>query len=91
MSDFSEKVWKNFRRIFVESILATDNKNHLHVLTNFESVMNEKSQTLEPEDVYKLIGGLLHTVDFWGTIKGFKLSYAWSQMINQEFDNQFKK
>lgn len=53
--------------------------------------MHEKVDDLEQDDINKLIGGLLHTVDFWGTVKDFKLSYAWSKMINVEFDKQFKQ
>lgn len=91
MSDFPEKSWKDFRKLLVESILATDNKIHLQVLTNFESVMNDRGDQLEPEGIHKLIGGLLHTVDFWGTVKDFKVSYAWSKMINIEFAHQYRK
>ena len=53
--------------------------------------MHQKVDDLEQDDINKLIGGLLHTVDFWGTVKDFKLSYAWSKMINVEFDKQFKQ
>ena len=52
------------------------------VFTDFESATKEKAP-LDGDSIHKLIGGLLHTVDFWGNIKNFKASYDWSKRVNQ--------
>lgn len=47
--------------------------------------MGEKTGNLSVEDISSIIGGLLHTVDFWGTVKDYKVSYKWSKLVNTEF------
>lgn len=68
--NFPEKRWREFRKLFVSSILTTDNKNHLAVMNDLELAMKEKAP-LGTETTSKLVGGLLHTVDFWGNVKHF--------------------
>lgn len=47
--------------------------------------MINKEGSMSSEDVSYLIGGLLHTADFWGVVKNYKASYAWSKCVNIEF------
>lgn len=82
--------WKQFRKLLVTSILATDNKHHTIVLSEFDAIINEeKNGEYSQDTIEKMVGAFLHCCDFWGNVKPYQISKLWSEKINKEFSNQY--
>lgn len=76
----------------MSTILATDNKHHTIVLSEFDAIVSEeRSGDFDQDSIEKVLGALLHCCDFWGNVKPYAASKQWSERINIEFSNQYDK
>jgi len=90
-----ESEFKLFRKVVINNVMYTDNKEHFGNLKSFELRFKPpedfKQVTLGEEEVLILSGIILHTADFHGCAQKFSLSRQWSQRINFEFTEQYNE
>ncbi|CAD8077401.1 unnamed protein product [Paramecium sonneborni] len=86
--NFTSAEFREFRKLFISNILYTDITEHFNLMKNFEARIKELNFGTE-EDIRLLTGMIIHTSDFTGGAKPFKLSREWSTRVNMEFQEQY--
>jgi hypothetical protein len=89
LKDLSPAEMKEFRKGVISNILYTDIKEHFPLLKKFQSL----SQEDPPNEEYMtlLSAMIVHTSDFGGSAKQFKICKEWSLKVNLEFSNQYRQ
>lgn len=82
--DASQKSY--FKRIIIEAILATDMSKHFSLLEQFNSL--NLSIQLNEDDLFKLTGYLVHSIDVANPALDFDNYILWAELVSQEFHLQ---
>ena len=90
LESLSDQKFKEFRKMMISNILATDMSEHFKLLKSVEArqkeCIEESKYFGSCEEDLKLLGGMImHTADFGGAAKKFSLSKIWSERVNKEF------
>ncbi|CAD8073508.1 unnamed protein product [Paramecium primaurelia] len=86
--NFTSSEFREFRKLFISNILYTDITEHFNLMKNFEARIKELNFGTE-DDIKLMTGMIIHTSDFTGGAKPFKLSREWSTRVNMEFQEQY--
>ena len=65
--------------------MHTDIKNHFQLIKEFE----ESNDTIDESNNILLTNMIVHTSDFAGCVKSFEICQTWSDLLSQEFSNQY--
>ena len=77
-----------FRKLVISNILFTDIKEHFPLLKKFNMIKADYFSEEPNKEV--LCNMIVHSSDFAGSIKEFKICEEWSMRVNQEFTKQYK-
>ena len=88
-SSWSDEQWTTFRKIFIQSVLATDMKSHFELTSkiNFEL---KQSSNLNPEQKKILYQSILHAADLSNPVMPTKACYQWAFRVVEEMYEQGK-
>jgi hypothetical protein len=86
---FSIDTFNEIRYIIIECILATDMKVHFSLLAKFNNIV-ENNEKISPKEMKELsLCMLIHAADISGSTKRVDLARKWSELIAEEFTNQY--
>lgn len=86
---FSIETFNEMRHIIIECILATDMKVHFSLLAKFNNIVESNEKVLPKEMKELSLCMLIHAADISGSTKRVDLARKWSDLIAQEFTNQY--
>jgi hypothetical protein len=80
-----------FQRVVFDCIIFTDNKLHFQKLNGFRMLVEGSYNFQEEDCMVELLGMSLHACDFYGNVKPFEVSSAWSRLLVQEMVAQLEE
>ncbi len=88
-ANFSNDEYNEMRNTIIECILATDMKVHFSLLAKFDSLIkgDEKLPFKEMKELSLCM--LIHATDISMSTRKIDLATQWSQLVAQEFTNQY--
>lgn len=92
LTNFSKEEKRQFRKIVLTSILATDMATHFKLVEDCEKrLLDETRRVFDPtnkDDLMFLCKSIVHCSDLGGQTSPWKLANKWGDLVIQEFQSQ---
>eukprot|EP00002_Diphylleia_rotans_P025555 TRINITY_DN5053_c0_g1_i1.p1 TRINITY_DN5053_c0_g1~~TRINITY_DN5053_c0_g1_i1.p1 ORF type:complete len:1348 (+),score=245.05 TRINITY_DN5053_c0_g1_i1:52-4095(+) len=89
LENMQPEEYKEFRKIVVTAILATDMTQHFELTTKFKNAIGTSRFSRESKEMRQLlVSVILHTADLSNPVRPTPISVSWSERLRLEFLHQ---
>ena len=89
IAGLSESDYREFRRIIISAIMATDMGSHFEIVSRFKTRLADlRSTEINQSDKMLIMNTFLHAADVSNVVKPWTVAKRWSDMVFEEFLNQ---